>query len=632
MDVVRFIDFINENMPKSRFYSGFFNIWGDFGQIETNIDYIKKTEKNSVTYYANDKGLDLTATFIQDKEVYIRKDVIKNVSGKDIVLNGILSRFTLSGGDYEVYNENSVWQNESQGAWQHLVSTVKSETLGIRSCDGSTPIMAIKDNSSNKKMVFHLVPNCRWQMEMAVKPMLFAELKMSTFECGFNSQGLSMVVKNGESIELPEVIFYEYENDLDFDGYKLHNYFNEKYPRKNMPVMFNTWLYQFDGFNIDDVIKSIDTAHELGIEVFTIDAGWFAKVNDWGNKVGDWEESTESATKGRLEEVSNKLKSYGMTFGLWFEPERAESESNAQKNHPDYYFDNIFTNFADCGAREFVFDKVCKAIDKYNIGFMKFDFNSSTPYSKENDAFYQYFKGQKLFIDNIMKKYPNMIISNCASGGYRLALNNAKNFNSFWLSDNQSPIKGVELIKNYVKRLPPQVIERWAVLKFTDGIPTLGIDGFSDKVKVPVYTNNATWTEYCTVSDEYLMGFLFGGPFGFTCDINSFTEEFKNKIKEFIKYYKENREYFKSVNARILIDSDNITAIEYADKDFNKISIKIFIKKPNIGFINISPVLDKNAKYLFNGKKYNSQELLNGIYLDYIIGSNICKSIDLVKC
>lgn len=46
-----------------------------------------------------------------------------------------------------------------------------------------------------------------------------------------------------------------------------------------------------------------------------------------------------------------------------------------------------------------------------------------------------------------------------------MTLTNGLDFDSFWLSDNQSPYEGVRIFKDTIKRVAPQMIEKWATIQ-----------------------------------------------------------------------------------------------------------------------------------------------------------------------
>jgi len=103
-------------------------------------------------------------------------------------------------------------------------------------------------------------------------------------------------------------------------------------------IFYNTWNFQernrhwykkpyLADMTLERMMKEIDVAHRMGIEVFVIDAGWFEKT-------GDWTPSLKRFPDG-LKSVSKKLKDNGMKLGLWFNPTVAAVSSNMLKNHRD---------------------------------------------------------------------------------------------------------------------------------------------------------------------------------------------------------------------------------------------------------------------------------------------------------
>jgi len=103
-------------------------------------------------------------------------------------------------------------------------------------------------------------------------------------------------------------------------------------------IFYNTWNFQernrhwykkpyLADMTFDRMMKEIDVAHRMGIEVFVIDAGWFEKT-------GDWAPSLKRFPDG-LKSISRKLKENGMKLGLWFNPTVAAVTSKMLKDHRD---------------------------------------------------------------------------------------------------------------------------------------------------------------------------------------------------------------------------------------------------------------------------------------------------------
>lgn len=607
--------------------SGLFFASGSFGIVDGGVKYTESHEDAITKIVFNNNEIEIRAEFTEyPNGVVIRRDYFTNLTKNAITLNRLVSRFRLKGNKYQAYTQFNGWQHESEGGWQNLVTEVAVASRGIRTCDGATPMLALCDEYSGRSTVFHLLPNCQWKMSAKKMP-IYNSYETIVVEMGFNDEGLCMEVESGEEIVLPPVIFYQAAYKTDLDAYKLHEVYNQLYPRKRTPVLYNSWLYCFDYLDIEALLEQVDAAADLGIEAFMIDAGWFGDGEGWSERVGDWTENTTGGPKGRLIEIANRVREKGMIFGLWFEPERAGSLSNALKEHSEYYIDGKFFDFTDPQAREYMIKSISSQIEKYGIGWLKFDFNDTIPYDKTGCAFYRYLQGQKQFVEALKDKYPDIYITNCASGGYRMELGQGAFTDSFWLSDNQGPYEGLRIVKDTIKRMPSALIERWCVQKYCEGFLQYGQQ---EKVGRMVYCNNGTWDHLINVNDGYAKAFMTGGPIGFSCDIANLPERYKEFWKTAIAEFKEERSLYANGTARILVDSNDLVVIEYADKAFEKCIVQIFTKNSHLTDLIVYPCVNEGAEYSYNGQILSGKSIQkNGITISSNIGDNNCLIIHL---
>ena len=126
--------------------------------------------------------------------------------------------------------------------------------------------------------------------------------------------------------------------------FKAYREFFLKYICENLEsrkpyIFYNTWNNQernkyfkgmkyLDSMYLEHILKEIDIAYRMGIDVFVIDTGWY-------NKTGDWIVNPERFPDG-LRTVKQKLDSYGMKLGLWFNPIVAAKTSAIYLSHPEY--------------------------------------------------------------------------------------------------------------------------------------------------------------------------------------------------------------------------------------------------------------------------------------------------------
>ncbi len=588
------------------------DLWQITGDFETPTapvceedgKYISKTDAFSISMTRDTDELGVT----------LQKSTFKNTSQNALCLDSFLSKFIFNGGEYEVYTQFNGWQNESRGAWQPLVSSVTAECSKLRFSDGAAPFIAIWNKQTNRGTAFHLLANSAWQMCVR-KEFLPGEKAQIEVEIGLNRRNLLLNVEPEQWVELPEIIYYEIKNKTDLDCYKLHNYCNNRFPEWKMAVIYNTWLYKFEDINYENVQKQITPAADIGAEYFVIDAGWFGneKSTNWCYARGDWEESLTFGFKGRMNEIADEVRKKGMKFGIWLEPELASATSNAVERYPDFFIkeNNLyFLDFTNPDAVDYIFDAVCKVIDKYDVEFIKFDYNASLYNDPKHESFISYCQGYNSFLQRVRAKYPNIYLSACGSGGMQTNLSLCNNYDGIWFSDNQSVYDGKRIFKDTILRMPPQMIEKWvAVTSLSDFEPPF----YRSKEKI-LSTDDATWARAIDVHETYLKAFMQGTPIGLSCDLTLLSEVTHNGIKETIAEYKEQRDFLRKAVCRLLTDTESMTVFQYGDLESTRAKIVIFADRIYQDSIDVFPVLCEDFSYEVNGEILSGTEIMkNGI-------------------
>lgn len=142
--------------------------------------------------------------------------------------------------------------------------------------------------------------------------------------------GLRADVKPGEIITGPRRFIGFYRGDLDDAANASHEFARDYLMRPhpdNFPwTQYNTWYAYYTDLNEEQLKREVDHAAELGVELFYIDAGWYAgspTVGDFGWGLGTWRENLQKFPSG-LAEFADYVHSKGMKFGLWVEPERID--------------------------------------------------------------------------------------------------------------------------------------------------------------------------------------------------------------------------------------------------------------------------------------------------------------------
>ena len=568
-----------------------FTVYGDF---ERPLGPATKNG-NKITYKNSEIELN-SVTTKHPSGVFERCDTIKNISKRDIEISTLLSKFTLNGGEYLVYTQTSKHIKEGIGGWQSLVSGVFGMSDEIRTNQDVNPFVSVFNEQNQRGIAFHIMSNSGFEYRVS-RHGEFLEHKVVTVELGIKSQDFKCVLRPGEELCLPTILYYSFKSKLDMDAYKLHRYWNEKKPH-SLPIVYNTWMSHFDYIDFDNLMSQLERAEALGCEYFTVDAGWFGKTQLWWDVVGDWQESNESAMKGRLLEFANCVRKKGLKFGLWFEIERANPKCENVKTHPEYYLcegEHCFVDFANKEACDFIYGVLKANIDKYGVEFIKFDLNAPLYYDKNRCSFIKYFEGYNYFLSKIKSDYPSLHLECCASGGGRMSLSNVPYFDSFWMSDSHGIYTQLEIFKNALVRMPASMLERWATIRSVEGFtPTYPVGGTQEKI---LLSSTANWQRAEEASLDFIKKALVGGPIGISCDLTQVSSDTIKELSEFIDKYKGEREFWANSECHILCNTPTLTVLQFNDKDYKEIKIYSYTEHPVQEYATIYPFIEGEGSY-----------------------------------
>lgn len=189
--------------------------------------------------------------------------------------------------------------------------------------------------------------------------------------------------------------------------------------------------------DLDYIYRSIDRGAELGAEYFYLDAAWYGEPGGefhWTNRMGDWFPAP-SRYAVSMREIGDYARSKGMKFGLWGEIERInrnspfyESDDPPKVRLADgslkcYYGKTRSLDLSDEKGYEWAFRTMCRMVEEYHLDLFRLDYgayskNGCIGHSEAPDL--RYFANWYRLIGNLQKKYPDLVIQNCAGGGQRL--------------------------------------------------------------------------------------------------------------------------------------------------------------------------------------------------------------------
>ena len=145
-----------------------------------------------------------------------------------------------------------------------------------------------------------------------------------------------VVLAQGESYASPWV-YGSYGTGLDEVARRFHRYLRSRrqHPSSDRPVTLNVWEAVYFDHDLERLVELAEVAAEIGVERYVLDDGWFGARRHDRAGLGDWTVSTDVWPDG-LHPLVDKVTGLGMQFGLWFEPEMINLDSDAARAHPEW--------------------------------------------------------------------------------------------------------------------------------------------------------------------------------------------------------------------------------------------------------------------------------------------------------
>ncbi|MDD4646078.1 MAG: alpha-galactosidase [Bacteroidales bacterium] len=192
-------------------------------------------------------------------------------------------------------------------------------------------------------------------------------------------------------------------------------------------------------------------------EVLWIDAGWYTGCGTWWKNVGNWTVNKIAFPRG-LKPVTDVVHEVGAKFILWFEPERVVKGTQWDTEHGDYLIripdnapepfnkvnkNNALFNLGNPEACAWLTKYIGDMIEKEGIDYYRQDFNFDPWYywryndkpGREGMSEIRHIEGLYAYWDGLLKRFPNLIIDNCASGGRRIDLETTTRSSPLWRTD-----------------------------------------------------------------------------------------------------------------------------------------------------------------------------------------------------
>lgn len=521
-----------------------------------------KTLKVHILDSVTNVQVELLYTIYRDYPVITRSARVMN-KGKDIQIIENISSLSL-----DLPDANYEWQQLS-GAWGRE-RTIKSRTLqqGIQSIESTrgisshqhNPFVTLKrkntDENQGEAIGAALVYSGNFLIQAEVDTWDVTRLQV-----GINPFGFNWKLNPGEIFTAPEAILVYSSKGLNAMSQTFHQLFRKRLARgkwreKDRPVLINNWEATYFDFDEEKLVNIAKKAFDVGIELFVLDDGWFGERENDCAGLGDWHVNPKRLPRG-IGSLSEKIRSFGMKFGLWFEPEMVNKDSELYRTHPNWIIstpnrkpnhgrNQYVLNFGLDEVVENIFDQMCKIIDESNLDYIKWDmnrpltdvFDSHLLADQQGEVFHRYVLGVYRLYEKLITKYPNILFESCSSGGGRFDPGMLHYAPQAWASDDSD------------------AIERLKIQYGTSMLYPLSSIGAHVSIVPNHQTNRIT-----PIKTRGNVAFF--GAFGYELDLNELSEGDLRIVKEQIAFYKKYRTIIHNGTFYRLLspfDDDNQTA------------------------------------------------------------------------
>ncbi|GAA0957794.1 alpha-galactosidase [Kribbella koreensis] len=269
-------------------------------------------------------------------------------------------------------------------------------------------------------------------------------------------------------------IYGSYGIGLDQMSTRFHEYLRARdtHPKTDRPVVLNTWEAVYFDLDLDKLKALADAAAQVGAERFVLDDGWFRGRRDDHAGLGDWYVDEGIWPKG-LHPLVDHVTGLGLQFGLWFEPEMVNPDSDLAREHPDWILatgnrmpptarHQQGLNLGIPEAWNYLLERIDSILTEYDISYIKWDHNRDFVDGGNQltgtAGIHEQTLGVYRLLDELKRRHPKVEIESCSSGGARVDLAILERTDRVWGSDSNDALERQKIQRYTQLLLPPELI------------------------------------------------------------------------------------------------------------------------------------------------------------------------------
>ncbi len=481
--------------------------------------------------------LRLIYTVFYKTNVITRRAEIENGESKPLNIRRMMSMLIdLPNRDFKMVTFDGDWIREANRSDRKLMPGcfVNESSTGASSNRHNPGVLLASENTSEdfgEAYGFNLIYSGNHYTAAELCPR-----GMVRVISGINPLCFSWTLEKGGIFETPEAVLTYSAEGFNGMSRNFHDFINAhivsgEWKGKERPVLINNWESNFFDFSRRSLLRLARRAKELGVELFVLDDGWFGARNNDKAGLGDYDVNLKKLPGG-ISSLAKEITSMGLMFGLWFEPECVNEDSELYRAHPEYAVrhpnrphslgrNQLVLNLTMPEVRDYIVENVGKVLDSAEISYVKWDMNRhmSDMYTETcpmGEFFHRYTLGLYEVLERIFRPRPQILLESCSSGGNRFDLGMLRYSPQIWASDNTDPIERLRIQKGLSYLYPQSAMG--AHVSQSPHMQTLRTTPLSTRFNVACF-----------------------GAFGYELDLDELSVVEKQQVKEQIAFYKEHR-------------------------------------------------------------------------------------------
>ena len=566
--------------------------------------------------------LQLHYTVFEKEDVIVRSATFINHGQEAVTLDRALSlQLDLPDHDYDMLQFSGSWARERHLIRTPLRSGIQSiGSLRVASSHQQNPFFALArphtDNHQGAAFGFNFIYSGNFIDSVEVD-----QFDTTRVLVGINPDDFGWKLANGESFQTPEAVMTYTSDGLNQMSQQLGAFYqdhliNQHFAHQDRPILINNWEATFMDFNEAKLMKIVDQADKLGIEMFVLDDGWFGHRDDDKSSLGDWFVDQKKFSNG-ISGFADRVHDKGMKFGLWFEPEMISIDSKLYEKHPDWMIatpgrqgtparNQYVLDMTRQEVVDYLFEHMSAIIKQTKLDYIKWDMNrnitemygANLPDDQQLEFTHRYILGVYQLYARLTEAFPKVLFESCASGGGRFDLGMMYYAPQAWCSDDTDAVERI---------------------KIQDGT-SYG------------YTQNM-WGAHVSAVPNDQVGRLtsldtraavaYFGDFGYELDITKMAADELATIKKQVAFYKQYRHLFQFGKFYRLdnpdTNNDNVYGWQVVNEDRSEAILTRFqiLNGANPAYIRVYFAgLDPEATYTVNDgeEHFSGAELMNAGY------------------